>query len=112
MAGFFTTMGRLTGYALRSHAVDSAITKSVNYVLSEMKLADIRLKKSLLKKKRTRHLYLLGKTVYRLSLNDINPVKDNHTHTITRVLREIDMEIEEVNNELQLRKQSEQKTKT
>lgn len=107
MVNFFSTMGRLAGYAIRSHAVDRAITKVASYVLSEMKLADIKLKLKMLKQKRNKHLKLLGKTVYRLYANDIEPFKDNHTQTIARVLREIDMEIKEVDKELQRRKQSE-----
>ena len=107
MANFFRTMGRLTGYALKSHAVDRVITKAGSYILSEMRLADIKLKLKLLRHKRTRHLKLLGKTVYRLCANDIDPFKDEHTKTITRVLREIDIEIKEVDAELQRRKQSE-----
>ena len=106
MANFFSTMGRITGYVLKSHAVDRAVTKVASYLLSEMRLADIKLKLKLLRQKRTRHLKLLGKTVYRLSTNEIEPFKDNHTQTITRVLREIDMEIKEVDAELQRRKQS------
>jgi len=107
MTQFFRTMGRLTGYAIRSHAFDRVISKAGSYLLSEMRLADIKLKLKLLRQKRTRHLRLLGKTVYRLSTNEIEPFKDNHTQTIIRVLREIDMEIEEVDTELQRRKQAE-----
>ena len=107
MANFFRTMGRLTGYALKSHAVDRVITKAGSYILSEMRLADIKLKLKLLRYKRTRHLRLLGKTVYLLYNNNIYPFNDEHTRTITRVLREIDMEIKEVDAELQRRKQSE-----
>ena len=107
MAYFFRTMGRVTGYVLKSHAVDRAVTKAASYLLSEMKLADIKLKLKLLRQKRTRHLKLLGKTVYRLYNNNIYPFNDEHTQTITRVLREIDMEIEEVDKELQRRIQSE-----
>ncbi len=111
MAHFFRTMGRLTGYAIRSHAFDRAISKAGSYLLSEMRLADIKLKLKLLKQKRTRHLRLLGKTVYNLYINDVEPLKDEHTQTIIRVLREIDMEIEEVDAELQRRKQQEKNWK-
>ena len=107
MVNFFSTMGRITGYVLKSHAVDRAVTKAASYLLSEMRLADIKLKLKILRQKRTRHLKLLGKTVYRLYNNNIYPFNDEHTQTITRVLREIDMEIKEVDKELQRRIQSE-----
>ena len=107
MAYFFRTIGRFTGYVVRSHAFDKALSKTVNYIHSEMKLADVKLKLRLLRQKRTHHLKLLGKTVYRLYINDIEPLNDKNTQTITRVLREIDMEIEEVKEELKRRKQYE-----
>ena len=108
---FFRTMGRLTGYVIKSHVIDKAIATTVNYVLSEMRLADIRIKLKLLRQKRNRHLYLLGKTFYRLSINNIAPMHDEHTMTISRVLREIDLEIEQVNAELASRKQYEKQKK-
>ena len=111
MAYFFRTIGRLTGYVLRSQALDKALSKTAHYVYSEIKLADVKLKLKLLRQKRTHHLKLLGKTVYRLYINDIEPFSNKQTQTITRVLREIDMEIEEVNKELERRKQSEQEKK-
>ena len=111
MAQFFRALGRFTGYVVRSHALDKAFSKTVNYIHSEIKLADVKLKLKLLRQKRTHHLELLGKTVYRLSVNNVEPFNDKNTQTITRVLREIDMEIEEVNNELERRKQSEQQKK-
>ena len=106
MANIFRTMGRLTGYALRSHAFDRAISKAGTFLISEMKLADIKLKLKISRQKRTRHLKLLGKTVYRLYNNNIFPFDDEHTQIIIRVLREIDMEIEDADTELQRRKQS------
>lgn len=111
MAYFFRTIGRFTGYVVRSHAFDKALSKTVNYVHSEIKLADVKLKLKLLRQKQTHHLKLLGKTVYRLYINDIEPLNDKNTQTITRVLREIDMEIKDVNEELERRKQSEQQKK-
>ncbi len=107
MANFYSTIGRLTAYALKSQALDRAIIKAGSYLLKEMRLADIKLKLALLKQKRTRHLKLLGKTIYRLYENELEPFKDDHIQTITRVLREIDMEIEEVDDELQRIIQSE-----
>jgi len=106
---FFRTMGRLTGYVLRSHVIDKAIATTANYVFSEMRLADIRIKLKLLRQKRNHHLYLLGKTFYRLSTNNIDPMHDEHTLTISRVLREIDLEIEQVNAELARRKKQNEK---
>ena len=107
MAYFFRVMGRLTGLVLRSHVVDKTLTKAAGYALSEMRLADIRLKLKLLRKKRTRHLRLLGKTVYRLTLNSIDPFKSNHLQTITNVLQDIELEIEHVTTDLERRKQHE-----
>ena len=103
----FRIMGRFTGYVLRSHVIDRAVTKTANYVFSEMRLADIRMRLILLRQKRNHHLSLLGKTFYRLSINNIDPLQDEHTRTISRVLSEIDTEIEQVNAELERRKQSE-----
>ena len=111
MAYFFRVAGRLAGQALRSHAVNRAMAKAAGYVLSEMKLADIKLKLKLLQQKRNRHLNLLGKTIYRLTANDIEPFTSKYTLTITRVLREIDMEIEAVNDELERKKQYEKQKK-
>ena len=112
MAYFFRVVGRLAGQALRSHAVNRAMAKAAGYVLSEMKLADIKLKLKLLQQKRNRHLNLLGKTIYRLIINEIEPFTNKHTQTITRVLREIDMEIEAVEAELQHRKEMDKRSKT
>ena len=112
MAYFFRVVGRLAGQALRSHAVNRAMAKAAGYVLSEMKLADIKLKLKLLQQKRKRHLALLGKTIYRLTANDVEPFTNTHTLTITRVLREIDMEIEAVGAELQRRREMDRRSKT
>ena len=112
MANFFRVAGRLARQALRSHAVNRAMAKATGYVLSEMKLADIKLKLKLLQQKRKRHLALLGKTIYRLIINDIEPFTNKHTQTITRVLREIDMEIDAANDELERRKEYEKQKKT
>ena len=108
---FFRTMGRFTGYVIRSHVLDKAIANTTHYVLSEMRLADVRIKFKLLRYKRNHHLYLLGKTFYRLSTNDIDPMHDEHTRTISRVLNEIDLEIDQVTAELARRKQHEKQKK-
>ncbi len=107
----FRAMGRLTGYILRSHVIDKAIAKTANYVLSEMRLVDIKLKLRMLRQKRNRHLHLLGKTFYHLSINKIDQMHDEHTRTISRVLREIDLEIEQADTELASRIQSEKQEK-
>ena len=112
MAQLFRTFGRLTGKALKSHAFEKVLAKSAVYLRSEMRLVDIRLKLKMLTQKRARHLRLLGKTVYRLTLNDIDPMSDEHIQTITRVLREIDIEIGQVTSELERGKQYEKQKKT
>ncbi|MBN1291511.1 MAG: hypothetical protein JXB48_06695 [Candidatus Latescibacteria bacterium] len=113
MAQIFKTMGRLAGQAVRTQAVDRAITKARGYIQSEMRLADIRLKLKFLRQKRTRHLTLLGRTVYRLVNNDINPETDERVDTLNRVLHEIDNEVEMVESELQRRREQErQRRKT
>ncbi len=109
MAAFFRVMGRFAGRALRSHAMDTVVMKVSGYVLSEMRLADIKLKLRLLRQKRTHHISLLGKTVYRLVNNDINPFNDSHTRTISNVLREIDLEITAMEEELKHREEFERR---
>ncbi|MFC1509568.1 hypothetical protein ACFL60_07790 [Candidatus Omnitrophota bacterium] len=107
MAKFFRTMGLLTGRALRTRAVNRTLTKAADYIAAEMRLSDIKLKRSLLRKKRTQHLTILGRTVYRLLENDVNPKNDQRIDTLSRVLNEIDGEIESVEQELQRRKERE-----
>ena len=107
MAQLFRIMGRLTGRAVRSQMFDRAITSAAGYVVSEMRLADIRLKRTFLRQKRTRHVTLLGRTVYRLITNEVNPASDERVAAISRVLGEIDSEIEVVETELQRRKEQE-----
>ena len=97
-------MGLLTGRALKSKAVNRTLTKAAGYIAAEMRLSDIKLKRSLLRKKRTQHLTILGRTVYRLLSNNVNPKNDRRIDTLSRVLNEIDGEIETVEQELQRRK--------
>jgi hypothetical protein len=111
MAQFFRIMGRLTGYVLKSHILDKAVNEMAHYVLSQVKLADIRLKLKLLKQKRNRHLNLLGRTVYRLDNTTCVPLQNSHIEIIVRVLREIDLEIEQVEAELLKRKQQQEQAK-
>ena len=111
MTQFFRVMGRFTGQVLRSHVLDRAITTAAGYIVSEMRLTDIKLKRVFLSKKRTRHLTLLGRTVYRLLNNNIDPASDERVSTLVRVLREIDGEVEAVEQELERRKEQEQQRK-
>ena len=107
MAQFFRILGRFAGRAIRSHAFDRAVTVMAGYVVSEMRLIDLKAKRTILKRKHTNHINLLGRTVYSLIINDINPVSENHIHTIVRVLGEIEQEITVVEEELERRRRME-----
>ena len=109
--GVFRTMGRLTGYLLKTEAVDRAVSMTTRFALTEMKCADIRLKITLLKRKRERHITLLGKTVYRLALNEQDIVDNDKISMISRVLIEIDIEIDQAVAELARRKNHARKTR-
>ncbi|MCE5251090.1 hypothetical protein LLG96_12810 [bacterium] len=109
MANMFIIMGRLTGRALSSHVIDRAISTATTYIVSEVRLADIKLKRTILRRKRTRHLTILGRTVYRLTLHDIDPSVDERVLRISRVLVEIDREIEIAEQELALRMEQERR---
>jgi len=109
MINLFKVAGRLAGRALRSQAFNRGMTVAAGYIVSEMKLTDVRAKRTLLRRKRTNHLILLGRTVYRLILNDVDPLRDDHIHKIVRVLGEIDMEISMIEDELQRRRKEEEK---
>ena len=100
MAPFFRIMGRLAGQAIKTHAIDRAVVAVAGYVASEARLAEVRLRLAILRRKRTRHLTILGRTVYRLLANNIDPEVDARVATISRVLREIDSEIAAVEHEL------------
>ena len=104
MAHYMRILGRVAGRAVRSHAFDRAISVATGYVISEMRLVDVRAKRKLLKMKRENHLHLLGRTVFRLHENGIEPLNDEHTVNIVRVLREIDEELKTVDEELERRK--------
>jgi len=104
MAHYMRILGRVAGRAARSHAFDRAISVATGYVVSEMRLVDVRAKRKLLKMKRKNHLRLLGRTVFRLHENGIEPMNDKHTVNIVRVLREIDEELKTVEEELERRK--------
>ena len=105
MPSFFRIMGRFAGRAMRNQAVNVAVNRTSQIVYHEMRLADIKMKLRLLKRKRTHHLHILGRTVYRITANNSGEqFDDTHTSTLTRVLREIDLEIEEAAGELERRK--------
>ena len=107
MAKFFLILGNVAGRAVRSHAFDRALTMAAGYVYAEMQHFDLRAKLSLLRRKHTNHLRLLGKTVYRLSSNDIVPAGHESVDRIVRVLDEIRTEIALMEDELARRKQEE-----
>ena len=107
MAHYIRILGRLAGHAVRSHAFDRAVTAAAGYFASELKLADLRAKSALLKRKKTNHLRLLGKTVFRLIQNDIDPLSDEHVIKIVNVLNEIGQEIATVEEELKRRRKFE-----
>ena len=112
MVNLFKVAGRLAGRALRSQAFNRGMTLAAGYIVSEMKLTDVRAKRTLLKRKRANHLILLGRTLYRLVLNDVDPLRDDHIHKIVHVLGEIDIEISMIEDELQRRrKEEEEKSK-
>ena len=107
MAHFFRIIGRATGYAIRSHAFDRAVTTAAGYIITELRLADLIAKRSLLRRKHTNHLTLLGKTSLRLFQNDIDPFGDDHISKIVHVLDEIKQEINTVDEEVQKRREIE-----
>ncbi|MFC1693553.1 hypothetical protein ACFL1R_08625 [Candidatus Latescibacterota bacterium] len=112
MAHFFRLMGRFAGRAIRSHAFDRAVTAAAGYVLSEMKLTDLKAKRMLLKHKYATHLRLLGKTVYHLYINDIEPLGEDHIRKICGVLGEIEQEIAGIEKEIIKRQESIKKRTT
>ncbi len=109
MAQYYLILGRFAGRVLRSHAFEHAVKVTAKYVVSEMKLTDLSAKRILLKRKHANHLYLLGKTVFRLNQNDIAPMNDERITRIVRVLEEIEREIETVGKELERRRAIERK---
>ncbi len=108
MAKLFILLGKVAGRAVRSHAFDRAFTVAARYVYAEMRHVDLRAKLSLLRRKHKNHLRLLGKTIYRLSSNDIAPTGHESVNRIVSVLDEIRAEIAFVEDELARRKQEEQ----
>ena len=105
MPGFLSLIGRVAGYAVKTHILEKAAEKTKKYVFSEMKLSDIRLKISLLKRKRQRHISILGRTVYRLTINDIAPFENTQVQSLINIIQNIDYEIINAMNELERRKE-------
>ena len=105
MAGIFSFIGRFAGTVMKSQTIEHAITTTTKYVISEMKLVDLRAKQALLNLKFRNHLRLLGRTVYHLINNDIDPQTSEHTTKIVSVLDEIQREITTVQEELIKRKE-------
>jgi len=108
MANIFRALGRLTGQAFKSQTFDRTLSVTAGYVASEMRLTDIRVKRGILRRKHANHLRLLGKTVYRLMKNGVDPFGESHVDTIIRVLKEIEGEIAAVEEELKKRRQMEE----
>ena len=107
MASIFRIMGLLAGHAMKNQAINMAVGTTSKVVHREMRLADIRLKLGLLKRKRDHHIKLLGRTIYRLSINNC-PLDTENTRTISRVIAEIEVEIKAAGEELERRKAEEQ----
>ncbi len=105
MAQYMKTVGKLAARAAKSQAFDKALSVAASYILSELRLTDLRAKRVLLKQKREHHIHLLGRTTYRLVDSGIEPMTDEHVTTIIRVLEEIDSEIRAVEEEFQRRRE-------
>jgi len=101
----YRTMGRLAGQAMKNEAVNQTVRQTSAFVYREMELAEVRIKIQLLGRKRAHHIRLLGKTVYRLTLNDVEPLTHPQVITIASVIGEIDTEIALASSELERRKQ-------
>lgn len=104
MPNYLAVIKRVAQTVAASPAFDRTIAIAAGYVISEMRLTDLRAKKVFLKRKRTNHLRILGRTVYRLSQNDIDAMADSRVAMIVKVIGEIDTEIITVENELERRK--------
>ncbi len=107
MASIFHIAGRLYGRAIHSKPVAATVKVTGKYVLSEMKLTDVRLRAAFLRKKFQAHLTLLGRTAYRIAANGGDPVHHPQVETIFRVLGEIEYEIAAAEGELERRRTEE-----
>jgi hypothetical protein len=104
MDNIFRIAGRLYGRAVSSKPVSATMKATGKYILTEMKLTDIRLRVSFLKRKLQAHYTLLGRTMYRLTRNGIEPLNHPQVQTIFRVLNEIEYEIAAAEGELRQRR--------
>lgn len=104
MPQYFAALKTVAKKAVTSQAVEQTIAIAAGYILAELRLTDLRAKKMLLKRKRAYHIYLLGKTFYRLSQEGVDPTHDPKISMIANVIDEIGEEIEAVEEELARRK--------
>lgn len=96
MTSIFKIAGRLYGQAMRSETAKSAsraVEAAKRAVVRETGIAQVRLRIALLRRKRTAHLTLLGKTVHRLVKNEVEPSTHPQVRTIIKVIGEIECEI-------------------
>jgi hypothetical protein len=107
MASIFSIAGRLYGNLARSDAgrdTVRALEDARRAVMREAGVARVRVRIAILKRKRTVHLALLGKTVHRLITNEVDPGTHAQVDTIISVLGEIDREIAAEEGELAVRR--------
>jgi len=107
MANIFKIAGRLYGRAMMSKPVSETVKAMNKYVFAEMMLTDIKMRAAVLKRKRRTHLTMLGRTVYRLTVNDVPPGGHPQVGNILAVLAEIDEEIRLAEEELLRRREEE-----
>lgn len=103
MTSIFKIAGRLYGQAMRSETAKSAsraVEAAKRAVVRETGIAQVRLRVALLRRKRTAHLTLLGKTVHRLIKNEVDPSTHPQVRAIIAVLEEIEGEIAAEEEEL------------
>lgn len=110
MANLFKIAGRLYGRAMLSKPVNDTVKAAKKYVFTEMKLTDLKMRVALLKRKHQTHLTLLGRTVYRLMANEVDPAEHPQVRIILSVLAEIDGEIASAEQEL-VRRRAEERAK-
>ena len=110
MTNLFKIAGRLYGRAMVSKPVSETVNAVKKYVLTEMKLTDLKVRAAVLKRKRRTHLTMLGRTVYRLTVNDVPPADHPQVRIILSVLTEIDSEIAAAEREL-VRRRAEERAK-
>ena len=92
-----------------SKPVSETMKVAGKYIFAEMKLTDIKVRAAFLKRKHRSHLTLLGRTVYRLSINEVRPADHPQVRNILSVLAEIDYEIMAAEQELVRRRAEERK---